>query len=159
VIIIRPIHAPLLSDLNMQLFSDGACSGNPGPGGWGVVLIKHNRILKESSGFSPKTTNNRMELQAAIEGIKLAKNHSKIFTLFTDSIYVKEGITKWYFAWQKNNWKGGKVKNTDLWMLLYQESHLCQIDWQWIKGHSGQIYNERADYLARQAIKTILDNQ
>ena len=137
----------------ISLAVDGACSGNPGPGGWGAIILQNEQIIKELSGFAACTTNNRMELQAAIEGIKFTQTLSKNFLVITDSLYVKEGITKWIYSWQKTNWKGGKIKNIELWQTLNSLNKSANISWQWVKGHSGHCYNERADFLARAEIK------
>jgi ribonuclease HI len=137
----------------ISLVVDGACSGNPGPGGWGAIIVQNKEIIKELSGFSPSTTNNRMELQAAIEGIQFTKTLSKNFLLITDSIYVKDGITKWIYSWQKTNWNAGKIKNIELWQTLNSLNRQATITWEWVKGHSGHLYNERADFLAREEIK------
>jgi ribonuclease HI len=140
--------------LKIEIFTDGACWGNPGPGGWGAVLRypAHEEYL---SGFEPHTTNNRMELMAAIEALKVLPNPCEI-SLTTDSQYVKNGITLWIENWKKRNWKtAGRqpVKNSDLWKLLYQEEQRHKVQWHWIRGHTGHIYNEKADQLANQAIK------
>ncbi len=134
---------------NLQIFTDGACSGNPGPGGWGAIL-KWGGKTKEISGYCEHTTNNRMELSAAINALKQVKKNVKI-TLSTDSIYVKDGITKWIITWKKNNWK--KVKNIDLWQELDELNAKFDVTWLWIKGHNQHPENERCDELARDAIK------
>ena len=140
--------------MDVTIYTDGACSGNPGPGGWGVVMLcGENR--KTLSGAASATTNNRMELTAAIEGLK-ALTRSCNVCLVTDSIYVKDGITKWITNWKLRNWRtaaGSAVKNQDLWLQLEQELQRHQVEWQWVKGHSGQPENEQADLLAREAIK------
>ena len=135
-------------------YTDGACSGNPGPGGWGVVLIAQadDVIVKKKflSGGSDLTTNNRMELTAAIEALKALRKPSKI-TIYTDSIYVKDGLTKWLKNWRKNGWKtssGKPIKNEDLWEALEHQNQNHQVDWKWIKGHAGHLGNETADNLA-----------
>jgi len=139
-------------------FTDGACSGNPGPGGWGVVLQAKNgdALLKERElcGGAAETTNNRMELTAAIEALETLKRESKI-TLITDSVYVKDGITKWLSGWKKNGWRTAAkkpVKNAELWQKLDAAQARHQVTWQWVKGHAGQPENERADALARQGM-------
>lgn len=139
-------------------FTDGACSGNPGPGGWGVVLQAKDgdALLKERElcGGAAETTNNRMELTAAIEALQTLERESKI-TLITDSVYVKDGITKWLWGWKKNGWRTAAkkpVKNAELWQKLDAAQARHQVAWQWVKGHAGQPENERADALARQGM-------
>ncbi len=137
----------------ISIYTDGACSGNPGKGGWGAVLI-YNSTEKEISGYSENTTNNRMELQAAIESLSSLKSSCEV-DLYTDSKYVQEGITKWIFNWQKNGWKNSQkdeVKNSDLWKQLLEVQKPHKIKFHWVKGHSDNIYNNRADELARRAI-------
>lgn len=141
----------------VEIYTDGACSGNPGPGGWGVILRYKNKE-KELSGFEAMTTNNRMELMAAIEGIKALKRSVKI-EVYTDSQYLRDGITKWLFQWKKNNWRlsnKSPVKNQDLWEELDALTHNHDVSWHWVRGHSGHPENERADALARQAIEEAL---
>jgi len=136
-----------------MIYTDGACSGNPGPGGWGAVLIYPPHI-KEISGSSPATTNNIMELTAVIEALKLVKNE-KFIEIYTDSKYVISGITEWIKNWKKNNWRNAAkqaVKNQELWQELDQIVAQHSISWHWVKGHSGDKYNERADQLAVNAI-------
>ena len=132
----------------VEIWTDGACSGNPGPGGWGSVLRWRGKE-RELSGGDSDTTNNRMELMAAICALESLKRPMKV-ELTTDSIYVKDGITKWIHAWKKRSWK--KVKNPDLWQRLELATQQHEIEWKWIKGHSGHIENERCDTLARAAI-------
>ena len=139
-------------------FTDGACSGNPGPGGWGVVLQAKDgdALLKERElcGGAAETTNNRMELTAAIEALETLERESKI-TLITDSVYVKDGITKWLSGWKKNGWRTAAkkpVKNAELWQKLDAAQARHQVTWQWVKGHAGKPENERADALARQGM-------
>ena len=144
----------------VEIYTDGACQGNPGPGGWGVIL-RHNRVEKELSGFEAATTNNRMELQAAIEGIKALKRSVEV-DLFTDSQYLRDGITKWLPQWKKNNWRLSNkkpVKNQDLWEQLESLVQTHKIAWHWVRGHVGHPENERADALARQAIKDALKSR
>jgi ribonuclease HI len=135
------------------IFTDGACSGNPGPGGWGAVL-NYNGTIKEVHGGEPATTNNRMELRAAIEALNTLKRSCAV-EMHVDSQYVKDGITKWIHGWKKNGWKTADkkpVKNVELWQALEQAISRHTISWHWVKGHAGQPENERADELARQGI-------
>jgi ribonuclease HI len=132
--------------------TDGACKGNPGPGGWGA-LLRHGTTEKELSGGAADTTNNRMELMAAIEALKALKRPSRV-TLSTDSRYVMDGLTKWIKGWQRNGWKTAAkqpVKNADLWQQLLDASAPHRIEWVWVKGHAGHPENERADKLASDA--------
>ncbi|MEM6556744.1 MAG: ribonuclease HI [Pseudomonadota bacterium] len=135
---------------DIQIWTDGACSGNPGPGGWGALLIAGKR-RKEIYGGEPDTTNNRMELMAAIEALNTLKKASYV-TLHTDSTYVKDGLTKWIHGWKKNGWKTAAkkpVKNKDLWQALEKACARHEIKWVWVKGHAGDEGNEKADELAR----------
>jgi len=137
----------------VEIFTDGACSGNPGPGGWGLVL-RYNGTEKELSGGEVETTNNRMELMAAIEGLRALTRPMRIH-IHTDSTYVKDGITKWIVNWKRNGWKTAAkkpVKNVDLWQALDNALVGHKVEWFWVKGHSGHAENERADALARAAI-------
>jgi len=137
----------------VEIYTDGACSGNPGIGGWGAYLTYKDNV-KELSGSAENTTNNRMELVAAIEGLKILKKSSKV-NLYTDSVYLKDGITKWIFNWQKNNWKNANkkdVKNKDLWIQLLEVVNKHDINWIWVKGHEDNKGNEIADDLATSAI-------
>ncbi len=132
------------------VFTDGACSGNPGPGGWGAILMSGPH-RKELHGGEALTTNNRMELLAAISALEALKQSSDV-TLTTDSNYVKDGISKWIFGWKKKGWLTADkkpVKNTELWHRLDSARAKHKVDWQWIKGHAGHTENERADELAR----------
>ena len=144
-----------------KAYTDGACSGNPGVGGWGAVLLaeKNNKIIKrkEISGGLVDTTNNQMELVAAIETLKALKKYTEI-CIITDSNYVKKGITEWLPSWKKNNWKTSskkEVKNRKLWEELEELVNRNKVDWLWVKGHAGNIENERADFLAREEINKI----
>ena len=144
-----------------KAYTDGACSGNPGVGGWGAVLLaeKNNKIIKrkEISGGVVDTTNNQMELVAAIETLKALKKYTEI-CIITDSNYVKKGITEWLPSWKKNNWKTSskkEVKNRKLWEELEELVNRNKVDWLWVKGHAGNIENERADFLAREEINKI----
>jgi len=140
----------------IEIFTDGACLGNPGPGGWGVLLRWRNEE-RELSGGEPDTTNNRMELMAAIQGLESLKRASTV-TLTTDSTYVKDGITKWIHGWKKKGWKTAAkkpVKNVDLWQRLDAATADHMVDWRWVKGHSGHAENERVDELASAAAAMI----
>ena len=141
-------------DQIVHIFTDGACKGNPGPGGWGAVL-QYDASIKEIKGYSSNTTNNIMEISAVIESLKtLTRSCNVIIT--TDSNYVKDGITKWIHQWKKRNWKTANkklVKNKTLWQKLDLETQRHQITWKWVKGHSGHTENERADELANEAIE------
>ncbi len=144
---------------HVEMYTDGACQGNPGPGGWGVVM-RYKGVEKELSGFHPDTTNNRMELQAAIEGIKSLKR-SVVADIYTDSQYLRDGITKWLPDWKLKNWRLSNrkpVKNKDLWEELDALVQSHKIEWHWVKGHAGHPENERADVLATQAIKDALES-
>ena len=135
------------------IYTDGACKGNPGPGGWGVVIIENN-IETELYGKEINTTNNIMEMTAAIKGLQFFKLKRNI-TLYTDSNYLKLGITKWIHGWKRNNWINSKkeqVKNKSYWITLDKLNNLHNIEWKWVKAHSGDKYNERADKLATTAI-------
>ncbi|GAA0472840.1 ribonuclease HI [Parasphingorhabdus litoris] len=142
-----------MSDLSyVEIATDGACKGNPGPGGWGA-LIRYGDKEKEISGGEPETTNNRMELRAAIEALNTLKRPCKV-RLSIDSTYVKDGITQWVFNWQKNGWRTAAkkpVKNADLWQDLLEAVKRHDIEWHWVKGHAGDADNERADMLASDA--------
>ena len=136
------------------IYTDGACSGNPGFGGWGAILM-FNEHVKKISGGSKETTNNQMEIKAVIEALKIIKKPHKII-INTDSKYVMDGITKWIKSWKKNGWRtadGKAVKNIELWQELDQEVAKHNIEWCWVKGHSGNEYNNIADELARKAIQ------
>jgi|TARA_R110001606_G_scaffold112358_1_gene239174 ribonuclease HI len=138
-----------LTEKIVVIYTDGACSGNPGPGGWGAFL-QYNGKTKELCGGEVETTNNRMELTAAIEAINSLKR-STIAELHTDSTYVKDGITKWMVNWKRNGWKTAAkkpVKNKDLWLALDEAISKHQIRWKWVKGHAGDPGNEKADELA-----------
>ena len=135
------------------IYTDGACSGNPGPGGWGAILTWGDKC-KELSGGEATTTNNRMELMAAISALEALKRPSRV-ELHTDSVYLKDGITKWIHGWKKNGWRTADkkpVKNAELWQRLDEAQRVHDIDWRWVKGHAGHAENERADELARLAL-------
>lgn len=137
----------------VDLFTDGACSGNPGPGGWGAIL-RYGAHEKELSGGENPTTNNRMELMAVIEGLSSLKSACAV-TVHTDSRYVMDGVTKYIFNWKRNGWKTADkkpVKNVDLWERLDAAISRHKVEWTWVKGHAGHPENERADELARNAI-------
>ena len=141
---------------SIEIYTDGACLGNPGRGGWGAILL-YKEHRKEISGGEKLSTNNRMEMRAVIESLKTLKKLSEV-TLYTDSKYGMDGITKWIFNWKKNGWKGSDkkpVKNVDLWQELDAEVAKHQIKWVWVKGHSGNKFNEIADVLARTAAEKI----
>ena len=137
----------------VTIYTDGACSGNPGPGGWGAVLL-YGDHEKEINGFEFETTNNRMELTAAIEALKSLKKPCKV-DLHTDSTYVQKGITEWIKGWKARNWRNAAkkpVKNVDLWQALDEINDFHDVSWHWVKGHAGHPLNERADQLATGAI-------
>lgn len=137
----------------VEIYSDGACKGNPGPGGWGV-LLRYGKHEKQLYGGAPETTNNRMELTAVIQGLQGLKRSSRV-RVVTDSQYVKNGITQWIHNWKRNGWKTAgrqSVKNVDLWRQLDREVARHQVEWRWVKGHAGHPENELADQLANQGI-------
>ena len=139
------------------IYTDGACRGNPGPGGWGA-LIKYDSVEKTIFGGQANTTNNQMELSAAIEGLAILKEPCNV-ELFTDSKYVMDGITQWIQNWKKNNWRTAAkkdVKNKELWQKLDQLISQHQVQWRWVRGHSGDAGNEAADLLANKGIDSIL---
>jgi ribonuclease HI len=147
---------PLAVPPEVELYTDGACSGNPGPGGWGA-LLRFGAVEKELSGSEALTTNNRMELMAAISGLEALKKPARV-RLYTDSIYVRDGITKWLKGWKAKGWLTADkkpVKNKELWQRLEAATHIHKIDWLWVKGHSGHPENDRVDQLARDAIRTM----
>jgi ribonuclease HI len=138
---------------HIEIFTDGACRGNPGPGGWGA-LLRYQGTEKELFGGEQDTTNNRMEMQAAIEGLRALSSRCTV-TLTTDSVYVQKGITQWLAGWKKKNWKTAArkpVKNADLWLLLDEQNQRHDVQWCWVKGHSGHRENEIADALANRGI-------
>jgi ribonuclease HI len=137
----------------VEIFADGACSGNPGPGGWGAIL-RNGSHEKELSGFAVATTNNRMELTAAIEGLAALKRPCRV-RLTTDSEYLKKGMSEWLAGWLRRGWKNSQkqpVANRDLWERLLELSSIHQVEWHWVRGHAGHAENERCDALARAAI-------
>jgi ribonuclease HI len=142
--------------LPVEIFTDGACSGNPGPGGWGAVM-RYKGTEKELSGGERATTNNRMEMMAAIMALETLKRPSKV-ELHTDSTYLRDGIMKWIHGWKRNGWKTAAkqpVKNVDLWQRLELAIERHDVTWHWVKGHAGHPENERADALARAGIKSL----
>ena len=140
----------------IDIYTDGACSGNPGPGGWGVLIIKDGDE-REMSGGDKQTTNNRMEMLAALEGLKATADAGSV-NLYTDSQYLKNGITQWITGWKRNGWKTAAkkpVKNQDLWQALDAATEGREINWRWVKGHAGDPGNERADALARAGLAAL----
>ena len=141
--------------MTVAIYTDGACSGNPGPGGWGAVLL-YGEHRREISGASADTTNNRMELTAAIRALEALKRPTDV-ALYTDSTYVKDGITRWLPGWKAKGWRTASkspVKNRDLWEALDALVQRHDVSWHWVRGHAGNAENERADTLAREALKT-----
>ncbi len=144
----------------IEMYTDGACKGNPGPGGWGVLLLS-GKHRKELFGGELETTNNQMELKAAIEGLRALKKPSKV-RLFTDSQYVKNGIESWISNWKKNDWKTSArkpVKNADLWRALDAMCQSHEVEWSWVKGHSGHVENDIADALANKGVELVLSKE
>ena len=142
--------------MSVKIYTDGSCLGNPGPGGWGAILV-YGEVEKEMSGGEEDTTNNRMELLAAIMALEALKRPVPV-TLTSDSSYLKDGITKWIHGWKKNGWKTAAKKpvaNQDLWQRLDAAIAPHDINWQWVKGHAGHTMNERCDDLARQAAEAV----
>ena len=139
----------------IKVYTDGACKGNPGQGGWGALILE-NDVKREIYGGESNTTNNRMELMAVIKALELLKEQNDI-TVFTDSTYVQKGISEWIINWKRNGWKSSNkksVKNKDLWVELDNLNDLMSVKWQWIKGHAGHSGNERADYLANLGVNS-----
>jgi ribonuclease HI len=146
--------------MSVEIYTDGACRGNPGPGGWGV-LLRYGDREKQLSGADPDTTNNRMELMAAIQGLESLKRPCSV-CLYTDSTYVKNGISEWLPQWRRRNWRTASkkpVKNADLWQRLERATEMHDIEWVWVRGHSGHVENERVDLLARQAIDRLYEDR
>ena len=144
-----------MSDELITIHTDGACAGNPGPGGWGAVL-ESGEHYAEIKGGAPDTTNNRMELTAAIEALKVIVRENATITLYTDSVYLRDGVTKWMAGWKKNGWKTSArkaVKNVELWQELDKLASGHTIEWLWVKGHAGNKGNERADVLANEGME------
>ncbi|HXP04600.1 MAG TPA: ribonuclease HI [Stellaceae bacterium] len=145
--------AVALTAPEVEIFTDGACSGNPGPGGWGTIL-RYGGVEKELAGGESATTNNRMELTAAIEGLRALKRPCRV-RLYTDSTYVRDGIMRWLLQWKARGWRTADkkpVKNIDLWQSLDEAAAPHEVEWIWVRGHAGHAENERADALARAAI-------
>jgi ribonuclease HI len=146
----------VVDEQGVEIFTDGACSGNPGPGGWGVIL-RYGGHKKEMHGGEAWTTNNRMELMAAIQALEALTRSTQV-TLYTDSVYLRDGIMKWVDTWKVNGWRTANkktVKNVDLWLRLVSASGRHRVEWIWVKGHAGHPENERADALARRGIEDI----
>lgn len=144
--------------MNVEIYTDGACKGNPGPGGWGVLLRCQDKE-RTLMGAELQTTNNRMELMAAIEGLK-ALTRSCVVDLYTDSQYVRQGMLSWLSGWKKNGWRNAKkepVKNKELWQQLDELTSKHTVRWHWVKGHSGHPDNDRVDQLANEAIMLLKD--
>jgi ribonuclease HI len=144
----------------ITIHTDGACDGNPGPGGW-AALLRYGDHVRELAGAEPATTNNRMELQAAISGLATLKEECEV-VLFTDSEYLRQGITEWLPRWRANNWRTADrkpVKNEDLWRQLHEMASRHRVTWQWLKGHAGHPENERCDQLAREEVVKIRRHQ
>jgi len=143
--------------MSIKVYTDGACKGNPGPGGWGVY-IQSNEDEKELYGGNPETTNNQMEMQAALEALKHLKDEDEIIELYTDSNYLRQGITEWIHKWKKNNWKTAAKKpvaNRDLWIEISDLNEKMSVEWNWVKGHAGDPGNERADELANMGAESV----
>jgi len=145
--------ASMAERAEVEIFTDGACRGNPGPGGWAAIL-RYREVEKELSGYDPATTNNRMEMMAAIVGLEALKRPCRV-RLYSDSQYLRDGITKWIHGWKRRDWRTADkqpVKNVDLWQRLDAVASRHAVDWQWVRGHSGHPENERADAIARARI-------
>lgn len=143
--------------MSIKVYTDGACKGNPGPGGWGVY-IQSNEDEKELYGGNPETTNNQMEMQAALEALKHLKDKDEVIELYTDSNYLRQGITEWIHKWKKNNWRTAAKKpvaNRDLWIEISDLNEKMTVQWNWVKGHAGDPGNERADELANVGAESV----
>ena len=143
--------------MSIKVYTDGACKGNPGPGGWGVY-IQSNEDEKELYGGNPETTNNQMEMQAALEALKHLKDKDEVIELYTDSNYLRQGITEWIHKWKKNNWRTAAKKpvaNRDLWIEISDLDEKMNVQWNWVKGHAGDPGNERADELANMGAESV----
>ena len=143
--------------MSIKVYTDGACKGNPGPGGWGVY-IKFNNEEKDLYGGNPETTNNQMEMQAALEALKYLKDEDEAIKLYTDSNYLRQGITDWIHKWKLNNWRTAAKKpvaNRDLWIEISDLNEKMNVEWNWVKGHAGDPGNERADKLANMGAENV----
>ena len=143
--------------MSIKVYTDGACKGNPGPGGWGVY-IQLNDEEKDLYGGNPETTNNQMEMQAALEALKYLKDKNDVIELYTDSNYLRQGITEWIHKWKLNNWRTAAKKpvaNRDLWIEISDLNENMNVEWNWVKGHAGDPGNERADELANKGAENV----
>ncbi len=143
--------------MSIKVYTDGACKGNPGPGGWGVY-IQSNDEEKDLFGGNPETTNNQMEMQAALEALKYLKDKNEVIELYTDSNYLRQGITEWIHKWKLNNWRTAAKKpvaNRDLWIEISDLNENMNVEWNWVKGHAGDPGNERADELANKGAESV----
>ena len=143
--------------MSIKVYTDGACKGNPGPGGWGVY-IQSNEDEKELYGGNPETANNQMEMQAALEALKYLKDKNDVIELYTDSNYLRQGITEWIHKWKLNNWRTAAKKpvaNRDLWIEISDLNEKMNVEWNWVKGHAGDPGNERADQLANMGAENV----